>query len=73
MKFYQKSGSEVILGSQMVKIDFKGCQGSAKGRPSDPKVGPRRPSGGPRMAKGRPLEAQMVPKGPPGKHFGGKN
>ena len=71
--FCQKSASEVIWGSQMVKIGFKGCQGTAKGRPSDQKVGPRRPKVAPRMAKGEPLEAKMVSKGPPGKHFGGRN
>ena len=56
----------------MVKIGFKECQGTAKGRPSEPKVGPRRPKVAPRMGKGRHLEAKMVPKGPPGKHFGGE-
>ena len=72
LKFCQKSVSEMILGSQMVKIWLKRCQDGAKGRPSDPKVGPRRPKVAPRMAKGGPLEAKMVPKGSPGKHFGGK-
>ena len=57
----------------MAKIGLKGCQGMAKVRPSDLKVAPRRPKVAPRMAKGGPLEAKMVPKGPPGKHFGVKN
>ena len=69
----KKSTSEVIWGSRMVKISLKGCQGTAKGRPSDTKVGPRRPKVAPRMAKGGPLDAKMVPKGPPGKHFGDKS
>ena len=73
MKFGQKSVSEVNFGSQVIKIGLKGRQGTVKGRPSAPKVGPRRPKVAPRMAKGGPLEAKMVPKGPPGEHFGGKS
>ena len=57
----------------MVKIAFKGCQGTGKGRPSDPEVGPRRPKAATRMAKGEPLEEKVVPKVTPGKHFRGKN
>ena len=73
VKIGKKSASEVILGPQVVKIDVKGCQDTAKGRPSSPKVGPRRPKVSPRMATGGPLEAKLVPKGLPRKHFGARN
>ena len=73
VEFGKNAALEVIFGPEVVKNDLKGCQDTAKGRPSDPKVGPRRPKVAPRMAKGWPLEAKMVPKGPPRRHFGVRN
>ena len=63
----------MIFEPQVARIDLKGCQGTAKGRPSDPEVDPRRPKVATRMAKGEPLEEKVVPKVTPGKHFRGKN
>ena len=73
VKFAQKSASEVIWGSQMVKIGLKGCQGTAKGRPSDPKVGPRRPKVAPRMAKWGALGGKNGAQGTPREAFWRQN
>ena len=62
----------VMFGPKMSQIGIEGCQGTAEGSPSATKIGPRRPKVAPRMAKRWPLEAIVVPKGPPGKHFGSR-
>ena len=53
----------------MVKIGLKGCQGTAKGRPSEPKVGPRRPKVAPRIAKWGALGGENGAQGTPREAF----
>ena len=64
MKYCEKSLQKVPWGSQVTKISFKSCQGTAKGRPRGPKVAPRRPKGSPRWRQEGPKGGKMRPLGP---------
>ena len=66
-----KSIANVALGAKRVHFWMPEAFYTAKGTPSDPKVRARMPKVAPRVTKGGALEAKIVPKGPPGKHFGG--
>ena len=66
-----KSIANVALGAKRVHFWMPEAFYTAKGTPSDPKVRARMPKVAPRVTKGGALEAQKVPKGPPGKHLGG--